>query len=299
MPEGPEVHTIADWLESQVVGYTLHKIKYNETSRYGKLKPICDSTGEQLFDDTDKPLLKEVGLEGLLELKDLLPLTITEIAAKGKKIIFLLEGKDTSVFLVSSLMMEGKWQWEQGKHSDLWLVVSSPSGEKHNLYFDDSRHFGTIEIVFGEQNLLIRLKEVGPDLLTDEITDREWLSKIRNGRIKNKKIGLFLMEQKYFSGIGNYLRAEILYAAKISPHRILSSLSDQEALCLLSKSCSLIRESYEAQGATLATYRNPHGGKGGFQVLVYGKKTDPDGNPVIAEDIGDKRSTHWVPSIQI
>jgi DNA-formamidopyrimidine glycosylase len=291
MPEGPEVHTIADWLNQQVTGFTLLDLDYSATSRYNKRKSNS-STGESN--------LVEVGLDGLQDLRDRLPLTIVEIGAKGKKIIFMLEDEklENRVFLISSLMMEGRWQWEDGKHCDLWLRVQGPNQEPRNLYFCDPRHFGTMEIIFGEENLLTRLKEIGPDLLSDEITNEEWLKKIRNGRIKNKKIGLFLTEQKYFSGIGNYLRAEILYDAKISPHRKLIDLSDEEALAIFDSSRRLIRESYEAQGATLATYRNPHGGKGGFRVLIYNKKTDPLGNPVIVEDIGDKRSTYWVPAVQ-
>lgn len=277
MPEGPEVHTIADWLRQEVIGFKFHDLVYDEGSRYSK-KPL--------------PLRDE--------LRDRLHLIITEIDAKGKKIIFMLEDEEGTepVFLVSSLMMEGKWIWEKEKHSNLSLELESIEGKNRSLYFNDSRHFGTIEIAFGEEALLKRLSDIGPDLLTNDITDEEWLKKIRNTRLKNKKIGLYLMEQKYFSGIGNYLRAEILYAAKISPHRSLISLSDDEALIIFDESRRLILESYQAQGATLATYRNPHGGKGAFEVIVYNRKTDPLGNEVIAEDIGDKRSTHWVPAIQ-
>lgn len=300
MPEGPEVHTIADWLASQVIGAKVLNIEYSTTSRYAKLKPLRDEEGKPLLDENEEPVLGEVGLDGLDELRQRLPLTIIEVDAKGKKIIFMLEGDDNEepIFLISSLMMEGKWTWDDAKHSDLWLDLEMPDAEKKNLYFNDSRHFGILEIAFGEKALLDRMSDVGPDLLTDDITDEEWLKKLRNGRIKNKKIGLYLMEQKYFSGIGNYLRAEILYAAKISPHRTLASLSDDEALTIFDEARRLIGEAYDAQGATLATYRNPHGGKGAFQVVVYNKKVDPQGNPVVAEDIGDKRSTHWVPAVQ-
>jgi len=32
---------------------------------------------------------------------------------------------------------------------------------------------------------------------------------------------------------------------------------------------------------------------------VYNQKTDLHGNPVIKEQTKDKRTTHWVPNIQI
>lgn len=276
MPEGPEVHTIGDWLEEELYDAIIHNIDYNASSRYNK-----------------------TGLVGLEELRELLPLQINEIRAIGKKIIFYLKHETCDIFLISSLMMEGKWIWQDTKHSDLWFEVTRPDEEEtSNLYFNDSRHFGTLEIIFGQEAINERMRDVGPDLLSEEISDDDWLRQIRYSRIKNKKIGLFLMEQKYFSGIGNYLRAEILYAAKISPHRPLLKLSDDEALTIFRHARRLINESYHAQGATLATYTNPHGGKGMFKVVVYNQRYDPLGNEVIKEDIGDKRSTHWVPSIQ-
>lgn len=278
MPEGPEVHTIAKWLQSEVVGLILLNLNYNQQSRYGKLRPL--------------PLIEE--------LRTWLPSIIIDVDAKGKKIIFMLESEDGSnIFLISSLAMEGKWIWDDQKHCDLWLDLLTPEGEERRLYFKDSRHFGTLEILFGSEELMTRLREIGPDLLVDEISDREWLHKLRNGRIKRKKIGLFLMEQKYFSGIGNYLRAEILYAARISPHRSLESLSDDEALLVFNEARRIIWESYAGQGASLRTYQSPYGGKGTFQVVIYDKRVDPLGNPVIVENIGDNRTTHWVPALQV
>ena len=44
----------------------------------------------------------------------------------------------------------------------------------------------------------------------------------------NKTIAEFLMDQSMCAGIGNYLKAEILYDAAISPHRIVKSLDSEE-----------------------------------------------------------------------
>lgn len=272
MPEGPEVHTIADYLNQEILGLTLIDVDYNMSSRYNKS-----------------------GLLGHDALKALLPLKIVDVAAKGKKIIFMLENEQP-IFLLSSLMMEGKWSWEEGKHSNLWFDLTS-DGIQRRLYFDDSRHFGTLEIIFGEDDFVERISEIGPDLITDDISSETWLSQIRYSRIKNKKIGVFLTEQKYFSGIGNYLRAEILYEAKISPHRKLCQLSDDEARLVFTQARTLIKKAYEEKGATLATYRSPHGGKGGFSVKIYNHTIDPEGNPIIAEEL-DKRTIYWVPNIQ-
>lgn len=285
MPEGPEVHTIADWLDHVTRDHLLLDVDYCSASRYEKN-----------------------GLSGQEKLRQLLPLPIINVDAQGKKIVFILgEDKDKpSCFLISSLMMEGKWQWEEENHCDLWLTLMKRGEEgkeegdkKKNLYFKDTRHFGLLEIAFNRNELISRFKDIGPDFLIDDITDEMWLAKINNKRIKNKKIGIFLMEQKYFSGVGNYLRAEILYHARISPHRTLSSLTQEEALLILDWAIYLTRESYRLGGASLNTYRHPTGGLGGYQVIIYGKKITPDGYLVKSEDIGDHRTTYWVPTIQV
>lgn len=276
MPEGPEVKIIADILNREVSGFQLSSISYTENSRYAR-----------------------IGLSNSIELSSLLPLRINQITTKGKKIIFHL---DDEVYLISSLMMEGKWTWTKNlKHSDLSLNLTKWLNRRvllHKcLYFNDSRHFGTLEIILGKNQLNDRLKSVGPDLLSDDITFDQYYAKIKNKRLSNKKIGSFLMDQKYFSGIGNYLRAEILYATKISPHRLLSQLCDDEIRLLLETSKEIIRSAYDSHGFTLATYWDPHGRKGNFSVKIYGKSEDPYGNQVITETL-DQRTVHWVPQIQ-
>lgn len=293
MPEGPEVRIIGEALRKEVVGYYLQSIEISEKSRYAK-----------------KALL------GLDQLDSKLPRKIEDVFTKGKKIVFDLPVpiqddekeedieslEEDRIFLISFLAMEGKWSWMAEKHSDLWFnLYKEENGnvEYRTLYFTDSRHFGSLEIIYGLDAIYKRLNEIGPDLLSDEIEVSEWRSKIRSGRIKNKKIGIFVMEQQRFSGIGNYLRAEILYAARISPHRKLCDLNNEEVDRLFVVARQIIWKAYEKQGYTLASFSDFYGKKGGFQVKVYGKLEDPDGNQVVAEDIGDKRTTHWVPKIQL
>ena len=72
------------------------------------------------------------------------------------------------------------------------------------------------------------------------------------------------MNQKLVSGIGNYLKAECLYASRISPHRACDSLSDEEIDLLFENCKTIIRRSYELGGATISSYRQPNGGDGMF-----------------------------------
>jgi DNA-formamidopyrimidine glycosylase len=270
MPEGPEVRIIADCLEKVLVGKTLLNICFDERSRYAR-HPL--------------PNLDELTF----------PYKFSRVFTKGKKIIMMLS-KD--IYLISSLGMEGKWTFEKGTHSNLWFELSDDE-ENNILYFNDSRHFGILEILTSENQLKERLSKIGPDLLNEEVSEDLWKKISRGKRIQKMQICKFLMEQKYFSGIGNYLRAEILYQAKIRPDRSLGELSDEELETIRVAALQLIRSSYESKGCTLHSYWDVYGNTGDFKVIVYEKSTDPFGNTVQRDTFSDGRTMHWVPAVQV
>ena len=291
MPEGPEVHTIVDQLKPVLTTKSLISIDWDTQSKYRD------------------------GLDQYEDLSLYLPMKIKDVIAYGKQIFITLyrsyqiEEKqyEKTFYLNVTLGMEGKFLWNKNNHSNLWLSLSTDDSTDMNndfdiidniLYFDDSRHFGNI-FILDEIQYDIKIRTIGPDLLTSEITDDEWLTKAKNKRIVKKQICDYLMEQKYFSGIGNYLKAEILYAAKIRPNRQMGELTDQELLTLLYWSKNKIKESYQSNGLTIRSYLAPDGSTGSFVRVVYGKDYDPLGNPVIQDKFKDGRTTHWVPNIQV
>ena len=71
-------------------------------------------------------------------------------------------------------------------------------------------------------------------------TKKLWIKELTNIKLANKQIGDFLHDCKKFSGIGNYLRCEILYECKISPFRKLSELSLDEIENLYKVSLKII-----------------------------------------------------------
>ena len=108
------------------------------------------------------------------------------------------------------------------------------------------------------------------------------------------------MNQKLFSGIGNYLKSEILYACKLSPHRLASSLTETDIKNIYTNSKKIAKESYNQGGASVRDFSNIYDEKGMYTNIlkVYFQKEDPNGNKVVKETTKDKRTTHWVPEIQ-
>ena len=108
------------------------------------------------------------------------------------------------------------------------------------------------------------------------------------------------MNQSIFGGCGNYIKAEALYKAKLSPHRKCDSLTDDEASELHAALQDIVWTSYKSNGATIATYRDANGNVGSYssKFAVYGRKEDPLGNAVTSEETKDGRTTWWVPNVQ-
>jgi formamidopyrimidine-DNA glycosylase len=109
------------------------------------------------------------------------------------------------------------------------------------------------------------------------------------------------MDQSIFAGVGNYIRAEALYLAKISPWRQANLMKKEEVVTLCQALADVMNESYSHQGATILTYKDAYGAEGKYSSCfkVYGQATDPLGNPIIKEETPEGRTIHWCPTIQI
>jgi DNA-formamidopyrimidine glycosylase len=276
MPEICECHLIANSLNTLCSGKILNKLQFDDKSKFYK-HPI-------------KNILN-------------LPSLLTRVYAHGKKIIFELENNE---YIISSLGMEGHWVLKPEKHSNLWLEFEDKTSEtcsgcstSKTIYFDDSRHFGLIEIALNKKELNEIMKKVGYCLLTqrDKITKDWWRLQFSNKRIK-KPLCDFLLDQKRFSGIGNWIRAEVLYKAKLNPHRKIYDLNENEIENLRLSVFEIIDIGYKLGGLTIATYWDPTGKTGKYICQCYNRKKDNLGNEVIREKMGGGRMIHWVKEIQ-
>lgn len=272
MPEGPECRAIALSLWTDLRGRSLVEFTYNPA----KINRIHQ-----------KDVAKYEPF------KRMLPRKVVAMSAKGKKIVFWFEGE---VFLVSSLGMTGGWIWSPKDHSHLSLKWD----DGRRLYYNDARMFGSLVICFGRAELTAYFADIGPCLLSerDRVTPEAWRTALTNPRLGNKEVGSFLLDQKRFSGIGNYLKCEILYRARVSPYRVLSSLKEEEIERLRVAALTTIEESFHAGGYTMQDYLDPYGRKGEFKCQVYGRDRDPEGRKVEQIELKDHRTTYWVPEVQ-
>ena len=267
MPEGPEVKRNTDFLNRELTGGMIEALEI-QSGRYEKHGP---------FKGYDEMINRT--------------LIISEVCCKGKFIYFKFQDGSS---LWSTLGMSAAWQKKKTKHSRFYIKTTYGN----EVFFNDIRNFGTLKYVTTKKELDKKLMTLGPDVLSSYVATE--LFKERLDKKPKWTIAKALMNQSVISGIGNYLKAEILYSAKISPHRLCKDLTTKEIGLIAQESFNITRASYASGGATISTYRDENNKKGLYsrRFMVYNHKTDPNGNKVIKETTTDKRSTYWVPTIQ-
>ena len=266
MPEGPEVRIIVDQLNDRVVGKVFSAFEV-VGGRYAHTPDIS-------FDKISAHL----------------PMKVNSVKCKGKFIYWEFEKE---WYLWNTLGMTGGWSINtHTAHKTVRLRL-----DQDDYYFNDVRHFGTVKFVKSKNLLQHRLATLGPDVLAGPPSQQSFYQSIV---ASSKTLAEYLMNQKNVSGVGNYIKAEALYRAKLSPWRKGNTLTRQDSDNLLKAITDVAQESYKLQGTTLANYKDLLGEEGGFseKLQVYGKKKDPYGNVVTSEDTPDKRTSWWVPGIQ-
>ena len=191
--------------------------------------------------------------------------------------------------------MSGQWSQSRTKHSAFCIQIDTSI----ELNFNDPRRFGTIKFTKGLSALQKKLSELGPDVLEVEELDSEIFVK---NILKNpsKIISEVLMDQRCVAGIGNYLRAEILFDCGINPWKSLSELEANQYLDLCKSITKVSKLSYCSKGASIKTYRNVDGAVGGsqFAFKVYSREKCPSGHKVTQKRDSNGRMVHWCDTCQ-
>lgn len=95
------------------------------------------------------------------------------------------------------------------------------------------------------------LSRLGPDVL-DLSTDTEAvLARLKDPRFQRRRLHGLLLDQGFLAGLGNYLRSEMLFVARIPPEHRPMDCSDAQLQALAAAALDLPRRSYATAGLTL------------------------------------------------
>lgn len=215
---------------------------------------------------------------------------ITEISHKGKMIYFRF---DNGKCVYNHLMLHGWWSEYPGDKYLFGIDAGTST-----VYFMSSDKLSKFEIIQSGE-LDRRLGDLGPDMLSvalgeETFTKGDFTKLIK--RYYRSKIGTWLIDQKRISGIGNYLRADILNMAEVSPFRIIFTLDNSEISAIYTSIITIVKDVYE-QGGSIKYNNEREKGDFGYDFRVYMKDRDPSGNEVLKEKIGS-RYIYWAPDSQ-
>lgn len=177
---------------------------------------------------------------------------LIDIRVEGKYTFFLLE----KYVIRIHYGMEGNLVSEKTKHSHIILHFEKP------IYFHDTRKFGTFSVM--------KYSEYIDSLKHNDMFEIDFDTFVINLRKKNSEVCGVLLDQNYISGIGNYLRAEILYEANVYPGKYTRDLTHTELVSIFNAMKSIGKESLSKGGCTIKSYKSIDGLSGRYVCKAYG-----------------------------
>ena len=160
------------------------------------------------------------------------------------------------------------------------------------LNFGDQLGFGTSFNFFNSKIDYDKyLNKYAIDILNKNFTIntfKENVEKIKKKNLKRNELCSILLKQDYLcSGIGNYMKCEILYDCKLSPYRNINSIDDVMINNLYKSILKITDINIKADGRAIQLFK-----------VYLNKDKDEYGNKVIKEKTPDGRTTYWVKEIQ-
>ncbi len=185
MPEGPEIRRAADRLAAAAVGRPLRRVWF----AFPALKRF------------EKALTKR---------------RVEAVVPRGKA---LLTRFDNGLTLYTHNQLYGVWRIEapgDAPHAGRSLRVALETADAALRLYSASDVAILREEEIATHPFLSRL---GPDVLDPALDARAVADRLRDPRFRNRSLGALLLDQGFLAGMGNYLRSEVLFRARLRPER--------------------------------------------------------------------------------
>jgi endonuclease VIII len=225
MPEGPEVRKYADALDKTLAGRTIKTF----SARTRVARKWLEERGDQLH--------------GRL---------VTRVVSHGKHLIGHIQG---GFYFHSHLMMWGRWQTfkprppkEIDRRERARIVVDRGAAILFSAPIFNVGQGDPYEQVE-------YLDSLGPDVIPYKGRFKAAEFRRRLALQESTAIGAALLNQQVVAGIGNYLRAEILFDCRIDPWKLVDELSKGELKCLSKSIPEIASRSYKTSATALEVDR--------------------------------------------
>lgn len=216
MPEGPEIRRAADQIAAVLEGNEVEKVTFSQSSlrHFGKR-----------FKDQ----------------------RVTRIETRGK-----------------ALMTHFEHGWTIYSHNQLygiWKIVKRgtlpKTGRSLRLKLSTANHdallYSASDISVWRTDRVHEhpfLARIGPDILDSKLDWRTIAERLGEKRFRGRRLGTLYLDQSFIAGLGNYLRSEILFDARLHPDQKPEVLGRGQLGKLARSTLELSRRSYRTGGIT-------------------------------------------------
>lgn len=268
MPELPEVETVARRLAPAITGRRILEVEIRD--------PKLDSPALRRLPGHRVHDVSRLGKQCLIHLKPPRARTVTR-------------------WLAVHLRMTGRLYFTAEPPSELRHLRARLTLDRGHLVFEDFRRFGTLRVIDD-------LRDASPgglDPTQDAFTPGALTALLRGSRQPLKP---WLLRQDRLVGLGNIYASEILFQARIAPHRPAGSLTGAQIRRLHRATRQVLDRAIRAAGTTFYAVEAGRQLSGTFQeqLGVYGRQDEPclRCGAAVRRTVQAQRSTYHCPRCQ-
>jgi endonuclease VIII len=271
MPEGPEIRRATDAIAKVLQGKIVRKLEFGQPHLMPWQKRFTNAL-------------------------------VLGVEPRGKAVLTCFGNEKT---IYSHNQLYGEWAIfkngaEPATHKQRRIVLDT---DEHRIVLYSA---SDIEVLDSAQVLKHPyIAKLGIELLDPSVTLADVVACLNEPRWQKKLLAQILLDQAFLAGVGNYLRSEILYVAKLHPRVRLVDLSITQRMCLAKAAIAVTRQAYRSGGITnrLASARALKAAGVPFSVYRH-FVFDREGQlcwacqaTVVREEVAG-RQLHWCPSCQ-
>lgn len=216
MPEGPEIKRAADEIARAIVPKPTQEVFF----AFEHLKPY------------------ETELAGR---------KVIAVQPKGKALLIQF---DNQLSIYSHNQLYGKWFIRSAysyPQTTRQLRLALHNEKKSALLYSAS----DIEVLTEDEIVTHPfLSKLGPDVLDATTTLEQVIDRFQDKRFYRRSLTSLLLDQGFLGGLGNYLRSEVLFVAKVSPSYRPIDCSAEQITQLATASIAVTYQSYKHRGIT-------------------------------------------------
>lgn len=271
VPEGPEIRRAADRVAAAIEGKTAEDVFF----AFEHLKPYEQVLAGQ---------------------------RVEKVTSRGKAMLTRFEG---GLSIYSHNQLYGRWyvrKLGQLPKTRRQLRLAIETANRQALLYSAS----DIEVLDDESEQQHPfLSRLGPDVLSESPSVDDLAARLDEPRFRHRQLGALMLDQGFVAGLGNYLRAEILFEAKVHPRSRSADRSEEGRRRLADRTIALTKRTYRSRGITLSPslvveLKAAGAPRSAYRFWVYGRDGEPCRvcqRPIESASIGG-RKCFWCPECQ-